>query len=167
MNPGCQCHGSRAGPQITHPSHKYHIAPCCSLDKSSKGTTPEGNPRSLGLAIPSERKRRGAVPERPQQRASACPCIPAVDSCTGDFAEAEPENKANTGEPRTEQLGRKGSSVAFTPACRGKHGSLIPIATCAHLLHPQVSIPSRSFVVLLFPPTDFGFCLKLFIFMCF
>lgn len=36
-NPVCECNGSRAGPQMTHPSLKYHTGLCFSLYKSHKG----------------------------------------------------------------------------------------------------------------------------------
>lgn len=160
MNPVCECHGSKAGPQMTRPSLKYHIGLCFSLYKSNKRL-----PLWKGtLTLWDWQYRQGENTEGSSGEISAgsiCVLTPQRWILAQETLLRQNQKIKQTENPRTEQLKRKGWTMAFTPAFRGKHSSLIPITTRVHLLHPQVSTPSCSFMVLPFSPTDyFGFCLK-------
>lgn len=161
-NPVCEGNGSRAGPQMTRPSLKYHTGLCFSLYKSNKGYRSGREPLLSGTGNALHHWGENTEGSSGETSASVCPHTPAVDPCAGDIATAKPENKANTVRSRSEPLRRKRRSMAFTPVCRGKRSSPMPTAPRIHLLHPQVSTPRRSFMALPFTPTDyFGLCLNL------
>ena len=98
-----------------------------------QGTAREGNPPTLaGLCTIGAKTTEGSSGES-TEHPRVLPPTQAPCPCTGDFAQAKPENKANTIKSRTEQLGRKGA--------RHLH---LRVGGNADLLFPPPPVPVSS-----------------------